>query len=58
MKFTFEALDKSGKTVRGELMADSRDVAIEKIRAKGYFPTKLAEQPEPKDDPSFKIFPT
>jgi type II secretory pathway component PulF len=39
-KFTFEALEASGKTVRGELRADTRDAALEMDSGQGLFPRK------------------
>lgn len=39
--FTYEALDRSGKSVTGEIEAASRDEAIKKIRSQGQFPRKI-----------------
>lgn len=42
--FTFEAMNSSGQEVRDEIDAGSSEEAIQKIRAKGYFPTKVKEK--------------
>ncbi len=39
--FAYEALDRSGKSVKGEVEAGNRDEAIKKIRAQGQFPRKV-----------------
>lgn len=47
--FTFEALDKSGKSVAGDIEANSRDEAIKKIRSQGQFPRKVVAKAEAGD---------
>jgi type IV pilus assembly protein PilC len=42
--FTFEAMNSSGQEVRDEIEATTSEEAIQKIRAKGYFPTKVKEK--------------
>ncbi len=42
--FAYEAMNSSGQEVKDELEAASSDEAIVKIRAKGYFPTKVREK--------------
>jgi len=42
--FTYEALNEQGKEVRGEVEANSNDEAVSLIRAKNFFPTKVAEK--------------
>ena len=42
--FTFEAMNSSGQEVKDEIDASSSEEAIQKIRAKGYFPTKVREK--------------
>jgi type IV pilus assembly protein PilC len=45
--FTYEALDRSGKSVNGEIEATNRDEAIKKIRAQGQFPRKITGKADP-----------
>jgi type IV pilus assembly protein PilC len=40
--YKYEALDKSGKQVKGIIEAASEDVIIEKLRGMGYYPLKVA----------------
>lgn len=47
--FTFEALDKSGKSVTGDIEANTRDEAIKKIRSQGQFPRKVLAKADPGD---------
>ncbi|MGC4031293.1 MAG: type II secretion system F family protein [Tepidisphaeraceae bacterium] len=42
--FTYEAMNSSGQEVRDEIDADSTEEAIQKIRGRGYFPTKVKEK--------------
>jgi type IV pilus assembly protein PilC len=42
--YAFEAMNSSGQEVKEEIEAASSDEAIVKIRAKGYFPTKVREK--------------
>src|SRR3954466_14856104 len=42
--FAYEAMNSSGQKVKEEVEAASSDEAIVKIRAKGYFPTKVREK--------------
>ena len=40
--FIYEAMDNRGKEVRAEVDATSSEDAVNKIRSKGFFPTKVA----------------
>jgi type IV pilus assembly protein PilC len=42
--YTYEAMNNLGQSVRDEVEATSSEDAIAKIRAKGYFPTKIKER--------------
>src|SRR4051812_27464713 len=42
--YAFEAMNSSGQEVKEEVEAATSDEAIVKIRAKGYFPTKVREK--------------
>jgi type IV pilus assembly protein PilC len=42
--FQYVAMNSSGQEVKNEIEADSADEAIKKIRAQGYFPTKVKEK--------------
>lgn len=42
--FAFEAMNSSGQEVKDEIEAASSEEAIAKIRAKGYFPTRVKEK--------------
>jgi len=42
--FTFEAMNSSGQEVKDAIEAASSEEAIQKIRGKGYFPTKVKEK--------------
>ena len=42
--FAFQAMNSSGQEVKDEIEADTSEDAISKIRAKGYFPTKVKEK--------------
>jgi type IV pilus assembly protein PilC len=42
--YAFEAMNSSGQEVKDEIDAASSEEAIAKIRAKGYFPTKVREK--------------
>ena len=42
--FTFEAMNSSGQEVKDEVDATTSEEAIQKIRAKGFFPTKVREK--------------
>lgn len=42
--FQYVAMNQSGQEVKAEIDADSPDEAIKKIRAQGYFPTKVKEK--------------
>jgi type IV pilus assembly protein PilC len=44
--FAYEAMNSSGQEVKDEIEASSSEEAIAKIRAKGYFPTKVKEKAE------------
>lgn len=41
-EFAYEALDKTGKQVKGTIEAGSEEVIIEKLRDMGYYPLKVA----------------
>ncbi|PKO17538.1 hypothetical protein CVU37_08600 [candidate division BRC1 bacterium HGW-BRC1-1] len=41
-EYTYEALDKGGKQVRGVIDASSDEVIVEKLRNMGYFPLNVA----------------
>ncbi|MBN2561190.1 MAG: type II secretion system F family protein [Phycisphaerae bacterium] len=43
-KFQFEAMNAAGQEVRDEVDAPTSDEAIAKIRAQGYFPTKVRQK--------------
>ncbi|MCL5270797.1 MAG: type II secretion system F family protein, partial [bacterium] len=40
-EFTYEALDKAGKQVKGIIEASSEEVIIEKLRDMGYYPLRV-----------------
>ncbi len=42
--YTFEAMNSSGQEVKEEIEAGSEEEAIARVRAKGYFPTKVKEK--------------
>src|SRR3954451_1805246 len=42
--YAFEAMNSSGQEVKDEIEAATSDEAIEKIRSKGFFPTKVKEK--------------
>ncbi|HEX8322875.1 MAG TPA: type II secretion system F family protein [Tepidisphaeraceae bacterium] len=42
--FAYEAMNSSGQEVRDEIEADTTEEAIQKIRGRGYFPTKVKEK--------------
>lgn len=42
--FAYEAMNASGQEVKDEIEADSSEDAIQKIRAKGQYPTKVRER--------------
>lgn len=42
--FTYEALNASGQEIKDQLEAPSKEEAIAKVRALGYFPTKIVEK--------------
>src|SRR5947207_8489791 len=42
--FAYVAMNSSGQEVKDEIEAESNEEAISKIRAKGYFPTKVKEK--------------
>ncbi|QOV91995.1 type II secretion system F family protein [Humisphaera borealis] len=42
--FAYEAMNASGQEVKDEVEAESNEEAIQKIRAKGQYPTKIREQ--------------
>src|SRR5438034_3145253 len=42
--FAYEAMNSSGQEVKDEIEATSSEEAIQKIRGKGYFPTKVKEK--------------
>lgn len=42
--YAYEALDKSGRTVKGVIDASNEDVIIEKLRGMGYYPHKVVQQ--------------
>jgi type IV pilus assembly protein PilC len=42
--YSYEAMNSSGQEVKDELEAASSEEAIQKIRGKGYFPTKVREK--------------
>src|SRR6476659_7534716 len=46
--YAFEAMNSSGQEVKDEIEAGSNEEAIAKIRAKGYFPTKVKEKAQKK----------
>src|SRR5580700_7452247 len=46
--FAYEAMNSSGQEVKDEIEADSQEKAIEKIRGKGLFPTKIRERAQKK----------
>ena len=39
--YMYEAVDRGGKKLRGEIEGDSKEDATQKIRKKGLFPTRL-----------------
>ncbi|MFH0793009.1 MAG: type II secretion system F family protein [bacterium] len=41
--FSYEALDKGGKQVRGVIEASDEDVIIEKLKGMGYYPLKVQQ---------------
>ena len=43
-KFQYEAMDAQGKEVKDEVEAPNTEEAIQKIRAQGYFPTKVKQK--------------
>lgn len=45
-KFSYEALDKGGKPVKGTIEADTEDMILERLRGMGYFPTKILKSKE------------
>jgi type II secretory pathway component PulF len=54
-KFTFEGINRFHEKTHGEVDADTREAAIEKVRSMGYFPTKLVEKgPGPTADNKFE----
>ena len=42
-KFTYEALDKGGKPVKGSIEADTEDMIVERLRGMGFYPTKITK---------------
>ena len=40
-EFSYEALDKGGKQVKGTIEASSEEVIIEKLRDMGYYPLRV-----------------
>jgi type IV pilus assembly protein PilC len=50
--YTFEAMNSSGQEVKDEVEASSSEDAIQKIRGKGYFPTKVREKASKKSKAS------
>ncbi len=42
--FNYEAMNSSGQSVKAEIDAESNEDAVKKIRAQGYFPTKVKEK--------------
>src|SRR5436190_11021585 len=42
--FAYEAMNSSGQEVKDEVEADSSEDAIQKIRARGQYPTKVRER--------------
>lgn len=46
--YTYEAMNSSGQEVRDEIDAESTEEAIQKIRGRGYFPTKVKEKVQKK----------
>ena len=42
--FTYEAMNSSGQEVKDEIDAETTEEAIQKIRGRGYFPTKVKEK--------------
>jgi type IV pilus assembly protein PilC len=53
-EYLYEALDKSGKQVRGVIEANNEEVIIEKLRGMGYYPLKVV--PHKKKASEFDIF--
>jgi len=43
-KFTFEAMNAAGQEIKDEIDAPTSEEAIAKIRAQGYFPTKVRQK--------------
>ena len=41
-QYSYEAIDKSGRQVRGIIDASNEDIIIEKLRGMGYYPLKVA----------------
>lgn len=39
--FTYKAMDKSGKEIKGKIDASSEGVVVERLRSMGYFPTDV-----------------
>lgn len=40
-KYAYEALDKGGKKVKGEIEANSEEVIVERLRGMGFYPTNV-----------------
>ena len=43
-KFTYEAMNQAGETIKDEIEAPTNEDALAKIRNLGYFPTKISEK--------------
>ncbi len=52
--FKYEALNQQGQEVKDEVEAPSKDEAVSKVRALGYFPTKVVEKSDKKTAASKK----
>ena len=46
--FKYEALNAAGQEVKDEVEAPSKEDAVSKVRALGYFPTKVVEKADRK----------
>ncbi len=42
--FTYEAMNSVGQPTKGEVVANSAEDAIAKVRGMGHFPTKIKEK--------------
>ena len=45
-KYSYEALDKGGKQVKGVIEASNEEIIIEKLRDMGYYPLRVSPSKE------------